>query len=240
MKTATRRKLETGVRVLNFSRARPHQSPGYATALAQLEERLARAAQLAEQQRAGIRDVHTATQQKEKLRKLIRRSHLVHLAGVAEAATEVPELAQRFALEPRPAPYMAFRTAAGGIAAEAQSQKEVLVKHGLADSVLDNLIQALAQFDKAVELGTDGRRTHVGASAELDVVADDITHIIKVMNGLNRDRFAEDAESLAAWESASNTFGPVKAGGQADGRTAGQPVDSRKAVDGSKGEDHAA
>jgi hypothetical protein len=212
MKTPTRRKLETGIRVLNFSRARPHPSAGYATALTQLEERLARAAQLAEQQRVGIGDVRTATQQKEKLRRMIRRSHLVHLARVAEAATEMPELAQKFALPPRTTPYMAFRTAAGGMTAEAQSQKEVMVKHGLVDSVLDGLIEALAQFDQAVERGTTGRRAHVGASAELDVVADDVIHIVKVMDGHNRTRFAEDAESMAAWESASNTFGPVHAG----------------------------
>src|SRR3954470_19405066 len=99
MKAGTRRKLEMGTRVLNFSRARPDQSPGYATALARLEERLNRANQLAELQRTGISDVRSATQQKEKLRKLIRRSHLVHLTSVAEAVKELPELAGKFALE---------------------------------------------------------------------------------------------------------------------------------------------
>lgn len=213
MKAGTRRKLETGTRVLTFSRARPDQSPGYATVLARLEERLARAEQLAEKQRVGISDVRTATQQKGKLRKLIRRSQLVHLASVAESVTEMPELAQKFTLAPLATPYMASRTSAGGMAAEAQSQKEVLVKHGLADSVLESLVQALNQFDQAVERGTNGRTAHVGASAELDVVADDVMHIVRVMDGLNRSRFAEDAESLAAWESASNTFGPVHPAG---------------------------
>ena len=93
--------------------------------------------------------------------------------------------------------------------AEAQNQKELLVKHGLADTVLDSLVQSLDQFDQAVEQGTEGRRAHVGASAELDAVADEIVQIVKVMNGLNRFRFASNAESLASWESASNTFGPV-------------------------------
>jgi hypothetical protein len=36
-------------------------------------------------------------------------------------------------------------------------------------------------------------------------VADEVIQVVKVMNGLNRFRFANDPESLAAWESASNT-----------------------------------
>jgi hypothetical protein len=209
MKAGTRRKLEMGTRVLNFSLARPDSSPGYAAALARLQERLTRATQLSEQQRIGISDVRSATQQKIKLRKLIRRSHLVHLTSVAEAVKEAPELAGKFALDPRTLPYMAFRTSAGGMAAEAEGQKEVLVKHGLAESVLESLVQALAQFDQAVERSTNGRTAHVGASAELDVVSEDVVHIVRVMDGLNRSRFAEDRESLAAWDSVSNTFGPV-------------------------------
>jgi hypothetical protein len=63
-----------------------------------------------------------------------------------------------------------------------------------------------------VERFTSRRAAHVGASAELDVVARDVVHIVTVMDGLNRARFAEDAELLAAWESASNTFGPLRAG----------------------------
>jgi hypothetical protein len=209
MKSDTRRKIETGVRVLNFSRARSDPSPGYASEVARLEERLARAQQLAEQQRVGISDVRTATRQKNKLRKLIRRSHLVHLARVAQSVTEMPELAEKFALPPHTAPYLAFRTAAGGMAAEAQRHKEVLVKHGLVESVLESLIDALAKYDQAVERGTSGRSSHVSASAELEVVAEDVMDIVKKMDGMNRVRFAEQAESLAAWESARNVFGPV-------------------------------
>ena len=65
------------------------------------------------------------------------------------AAREVPELAQKLVMRFRDiATLLAFRTAARGMAAEAQNQKEVLVKHGLVESVLDNLTQALDQFDE--------------------------------------------------------------------------------------------
>lgn len=44
------------------------------------------------------------------------------------------------------------------------------------------------------------RLAHVGASAELDTVADKVIQVVKVMDGLNRFHFAEDPQSLAAWE----------------------------------------
>jgi hypothetical protein len=197
-------------RVLNFSRAHPDASPGYAAAVSRLEQSLTEAEQLAARQRDGINEARAATMRKRNLRRTMRRTHLVHLARVAEAAAkEVPDLAQKFVLA-REIPYLAFRTAARGMSAEAQNHKEVLVKHGLLDSVLESLALALDQFDLVVEQGTNGRRTHVGASAELDTVAEELVQVVRLMDGLNRYRFANDSDSLAEWESTSNTFGPPR------------------------------
>jgi hypothetical protein len=66
----------------------------------------------------------------------------------------------------------------------------------------------VSQFDQALEQASEARRGHVGASAELDLIGDEIIHLVKVMDGLNRFRFAEAGEILAEWESASNVFGP--------------------------------
>ncbi len=205
MKAPTRRKLEMGKRALEFSRANPDASPGYAAALARLEERLARGEQLAAQQRDGILQVRTASAKKRDLRRTVKRSHINHLARVAEvAAREEPEMSRKFMLRREANPYLAFRTAARGMAAEAESRKELLVKHGLTDTVLGALVKALDEFDAAVEQGSQGRRAHVGASADLDAVADEVVQVVKVMDGLNRYRFEKDPERLAGWESASN------------------------------------
>jgi hypothetical protein len=135
----------------------------------------------------------------------MQRAHLAHLTQVAKiAGRDVPELAQKYVVPPGTTSYLGFLTAARGIAAEAESQKEVLVKHGLVEAVLESLVQALDQFDSAVEHGTAGRQAHVGASAELKAVADEVVQIVHVMDGLNRYRFAKEGELLAAWESASN------------------------------------
>jgi hypothetical protein len=211
MNAKTRRKIEMGTRALDFSHAHPGASPGYTAAVARLEERLARADQLAAQQRAGQLEVRAATARKVELRRAMTRAHLVHLAQAAKiAGREVPELAQKLVLKPRARSYLAFRTAARGMAAEAQNQREVLVKHGLVETVLDSLNEALDQFDAAMEHGSAGRQAHVGASAELSAVADEVVQIINVMDGLNRYRFMKDRELLTAWESASSVLATPK------------------------------
>ena len=150
MNAKSRRRIEMGTRALDFSRAHPDASPGYTAAVTRLEERLARAEKLATQQREGTLEVRAATARKRELRRSMRQAHLSHLAQVAKvAAREVPELAQKLVLRPGTTTYLAFRTAARGMAAEAQNQKDVLVKHGMVETVLDNLVQALDQFDAA-------------------------------------------------------------------------------------------
>ena len=248
MKANVRRIIEMSQRVLNFSKAHPDPSQGYTAAVARLEKAVAEADVLAARQREGINGSRAATGQKRALRRKIRRTQLVHLARVAEsAAAEVPELAEKFRLTREAVPYLAFRTAARGMSAEAQSQKELLVKHGLLDSVLESLSDNLDEFDRAVEQGTDARRAHVGASAELDALAEELTQVVRLMNGISQSRSADDADSLAQWHSASNVIGPPRSAAQADKPalsaakgTGGQPVESGKPADASKDVDHAA
>lgn len=207
----TRRKLNMATRVLEFSKQHPDESPGYVAAVARLQGRLNRAEQLARQQLDGQTEVHAATAKKRELRRSIKRTHLDHLAHVAQiASVEEPELIKKFLYRPGSTTYQAFQTAANSIAAEAQSRKDLLIKHGLADEVLSGLQVALDQFQTAVEQGDAGRLSHVGASAELVAVAEEAAQVVKVMNGLIRVRFANQPELLAAWDSASNVVGPFR------------------------------
>ena len=207
MNARVRRIVEMGRRALGFSRANPDESAGYAAALTRLEELVTGADLLADQQLNGIRAVRNATAKKAELRRQIKSAHMGHLSNISRiAARDVPELPQKFALPGRGSTYLAFRTVARTMAAEALSRKELLITHGLVEKVLDDLNLAIAKFDAAVEQGTEGRRAHVGASAELETVATEIVELVNAMDGLNRYRFAGDAERLAAWESASTVL----------------------------------
>jgi hypothetical protein len=225
VRASTRRIIEMGNRVLEFSRAHPDPSPGYAAALSRLEKGLAEADVLAGRQRDGINAVRTATTQKRAIRRQIRRTQMPHLARVAEsAAGEAPEIFQKFRLTREGVPYLAFRTAARGMLAEAESQKELLIRHGLLDASIQSMAKSLGEFEQAVEQGNAGRRMHVGASAELAALGEELIQVVRLMDGTNRYRFAEDAEALAAWESATNTFAPSRTGGASTPPTTGGEI----------------
>jgi hypothetical protein len=151
--------------------------------------------------------VRAATQEKRALERAMRRAHLPHLERVAEVASrEVPELAQKLVLKPNSRSQLAFRTAARGMAVEAEAQKELLVKYGLVEDVLADLVRMLDRFDALVSQGAAARQTHVGARAELQAVAEEVVQVVSVMDGHNRFRFMNEPELLAGWESASNVL----------------------------------
>jgi len=53
-----------------------------------------------------------------------------------------------------------------------------------------------------------GRREHVGARADLKVVAADITKQLRLLDKVVGYRFGDNAELLGAWESVRNVAGP--------------------------------
>ena len=98
------------------------------------------------------------------------------------------------------------------MAANAETHRETLVKHGLAVPVLEEFVQRLAQFDSAVALGNDGRTTHVAATRELTALGLQIVQTVRVMNARNRQRFQGNAELLGSWISATRILGSPRGG----------------------------
>src|SRR3954465_6606218 len=134
MNKRTRSRLEMAARALEFCEAHPEDSAGYTAAVADLRELLARSQQLTDLHRQGVAEVRAATKRKRALRRSIRQGQLVHVVRAAErAARDLPELAQKFVLTPQSTAYLAFRSLARTVSAEAEARKELLVKHGLVD-----------------------------------------------------------------------------------------------------------
>lgn len=196
-----------GARVLEWSTAHPDPTPGYAAAISRLKDLVTRADQLASQQRDGILEVRRATARKRAAREEITQTHFSHILSVAElASVEEPELAEKFRMPGRITTYSAFRTAARGVLTEAQNRKELLVKYGLSETVLEALKQSLDSFEGFIEQSTQGRAAHVGASSELENVGEEIVQYVRVLDGIYRHGLANDGELLSAWESTSSVL----------------------------------
>lgn len=216
----SRRKIEMGTRALEFSRGHPDSEPSTASVVARLEELLTRANETASAQRDGFMHVHAASARKNELRRQMLAVPIAHLAEVGRAAArEDHELGKAFTFKPSADTFLAFRTAARGMAGSAQTHREVLVKYGLSQSVLDEFVQMLDQFDAAVALGNEGRTAHVGATRELGAAAAEIARTVRLMDGRNRQRFADQEQLLGSWISASTVLGKPRPGTVSEGGT---------------------
>jgi hypothetical protein len=220
MNAQSRRKIEMGRRALEFSRAHPDTEPASAVVTDRLEQLLARANDVAAAQRDGLIHVGAAAARKRELRRQMLEVPIAHLAQVGRAAArEEHELGNVFQFKPGADTHLAFRTAARSMAATAQTHRDLLVKYGLSQSVLEQFVKQLDQFDAAIALGNDGKTAHVGATRELISLSSEILRAVRVMDGRHRQRFAEDGQLLGSWISASTVLGQRRPGAEPQGGT---------------------
>ena len=215
MLAVLRRRLEMAVRVRDFLRA--HRTEGNqgggaeAAAFARLEELLARAGVLAAQQRAGVVAQRGSTAQRAEVRRALQSQLLRYLSAVGRvAARQNRELGAQFRLPATRATNQAFLTLARGMLTKATEQKDLLVSRGMSEQLLDDLAAALTAFEQTLEATRAARREHVGASADLDAVFSEISQQVRLLDGLVRYRFGDNAELMGAWASARNVEGPFR------------------------------
>jgi hypothetical protein len=200
--------LEMLVRVLNWLAVYPDDEPGGAVLVAQLRALVARMTQVINDQRSGRIESRAASVRKEELRRAMLSGPIAHLARVGRmAAREVHELRSLFAFKPTADTLLAFQAAARGMYASALEHKEVLVKHGLSESVLVQFGKWLDEFDAAVTLGAQGRTVHTAATRELNALTKEAREVVRAMDARNRLRFQDDRQALELWVSARTVLG---------------------------------
>ena len=87
---------------------------------------------------------------------------------------------------------------------QGQAEKELLLKHGLGATLLDELGAAIDQFDASVAETSSGTLDHVVARAELEELSDEVMRLVGMLDGINRYRFERDPQLLVAWKTAKH------------------------------------
>ena len=191
-------------RALDFCTANPSDQASIKTTVARLEALVNRAEQLAVQQRSGKVDEALARSQRGAIRDTVRRDQLRQLVRIAIAAKkEHPELKELFRLPAYGATNHDFLVGAQDMLVKAIAQKPLLDTLGLGETFIDDLTKGVAAYQAATEGGHAARRSRVGASAEVISAVEEAVKVVGVLDGLNRPRFKDDPELLAAWISAS-------------------------------------
>jgi len=172
---------------------------------------LQRAEVLAAQQRAGLVAKRSATKRRRDLRSALHRTLLLYLRAVgAVAAKQNAELAVQFQMPPSNASHKALIEMARGMLEKATVHKDVLVQNGMSEQLLDDLSTTVNEFEQTVEASLAAKRAHIGATADLWAVTAEITEQLKVLEGLVRYRFGDNAELMGAWTAARNVLGSFK------------------------------
>lgn len=89
------------------------------------------------------------------------------------------------------------------------AHRDLLIRYGMPETFLDELGAALDRFEQSLNDKHNGRAAHVGARADLEAVTAEIMLIVRQLDALNRFRFRNDTESLAAWKSARDVAWPA-------------------------------
>jgi hypothetical protein len=218
------------VRVVNWTSTHPDDEPGTAVLVAQLGALAVRIGQVIREQRSGLIDVRAASARKGELRRAMLSLPITHLAQIgALAAREQHELGKVFRFKPTAGSFVAFQSAARAMLAEAHTHKEVLVQHGLSESVLAGFERQLDEFDAAVRLGLDGRTVHTAATRELAQLTKEVGRVVRAMDARNRQRFQADRAALEQWLSARKVLGTPRPS-EGEGATPEAGADVRPAA----------
>ena len=209
MNRRTRVRLDTINRVYVFSQAHQATIAGYVEALKQMGDLLTRANTLAVQVESGERVAEASAARKEDTRRIIQDEHLAHLVRIARVSLpNDPELRRRFRLPKRGANQQKFVATVGAILEGAEQYRDLFIKEGMAETFVADLQAQLTAYLATDEQKSLSALRKVGAGADLKAVTAQLMKLVRRLDGINRKRWQNDSELLAAWNSAMDVGSP--------------------------------
>lgn len=138
------------------------------------------------------------TEARDGLRKLLSR--ISETARVI--ATDDPSLKDKFRLPAGNPNSRSLLSTARSIQTEVVPHKARFVEYGLAADFLDKLGEKIDTFEQSANRQHTGTSARKGDSAAINAALDAVDEEIARLDAIIRNKFADDAARLAAWESA--------------------------------------
>jgi len=196
----SRLRLEKAERVRVFFDAHPLTDQSSAPLLTRLDALIERAKQNIAQQEEGRTRGHAGTVQRDDLRRYLTSGLFRLIARVGRAAARShPELDGHFQTVTANGTNLAFMRSGEALIAAARQHATVLEEFGVGAGLVDQADELLRQYLTLHTEGSALAQSRTQAVAELEKVTTELNRIVAQLDGLNRHRFAEQAESLAAW-----------------------------------------
>src|SRR5882762_7045573 len=153
---------------------------------------------------SGFGAAQEATSNRAVTRQALRDA-LRAIARTAEAiAHDTPGFDDKFRMPP-PGNESALLHAARSFAANAAPVSAQFISHELPADFLADLNADIANFEAAIRQHSSSVGTHVSAGASIDELIADGLVIVKKLDAIVRNKYADNAATLAEWASASHT-----------------------------------
>ncbi|HEX8176358.1 MAG TPA: hypothetical protein VF543_14685 [Pyrinomonadaceae bacterium] len=206
MKGVERRGYEMIVRVADFMDARSADFPAESAGgllLTALRDAIDIIEEKAAEQSSGlsIREEGTA------LRSVARRNLRNQMEAISRTAVALAisgtttGLENRFQM-PEGSSDQTLINAARAFAEDALPIKGRFTRFGLPADFLDNLNMAITEFEQAVNKQNLGKEMHVAATTAIDEALERAINIVRQLNAIVRNKYADNTPTLAVWESA--------------------------------------
>jgi hypothetical protein len=207
MKDTERRRYETFLRVREFVTSRTTQFPPTTLAgelLTHLNTEIGEMETHTTAQSSGRSATLQSSTSKAALREQLRND-LDAISRTARAmALSTPGLEDKFRA-PRSISDQVLLATARAFAADALPLKTEFTRRGLPDDFLDDLTSDIEEFEQVINQQIQKRESHVAATAAIDSALERGINIVRELDAIMRNQFANDPASLAAWLSASHT-----------------------------------
>jgi hypothetical protein len=195
-------KLEAAHSALEFCRQYPDASAAWAASVARLEQALHQARSVREQQVLAESEILRAIAERDAL--IIRlRDRLARLSRLARAAgTQEGIDALQFKVPGRRAGLSDVLVRARLAVDNAKRHRRVLLRYGMTPELLIDLEADLIACSAAQGRRTEARNSANAAHSDLAALAAQAMLAVRHLDALNRIRFGEAPERLAAWNAA--------------------------------------
>jgi hypothetical protein len=207
MKDTVRRRQETFLRVREFVTSRASQYPPTTLAgelLARLNTEIGNMEAHTTAQSSGRSATLESSTGKAAARDELRQD-LDAISRTARAmAISTPGLEDKFRA-PRSISDQALLATARAFAADALPLKTEFTRRGLPDDFLEDLNSDIEEFEQINNQQIQKRESRVAATAAIDDALERGINIVRELDAIMRNQFANDPASLAAWLSASHT-----------------------------------
>lgn len=219
MNSVVNRTYEMLLRVQNFAAGHAASFPAGTLGgetIAELKGVIETLTQATTSQTSGLSSVQRATAERTAAREALRESMQAIARTARVMALDTPGLENKFRL-PRSGSDPALLNTARAFAADAAPLKDAFVRHEMPPSFIEEFETEIADLERAMSEQNVNRSAHVSATASVEATAERGMNAVRKLDVVVRNKFRDDAATLAAWESARHIESPARARKRSNG-----------------------